>query len=596
MNTSMRDWDSVPHLFFEQAKRLNDKPFLWAKNNGTYQAINWNEAARQVCALADTLKSNGVKSGDRVMLVSENRPEWLIADIAIMSIGGITVPAYTTNTARDHLHIIENSGAKGAIISTNALSKNYFKAALQTNCLKFAITMEDHDLEQDLSFDIKPWSEATENAVHNIDDYLEASKLIPSTKTACLIYTSGTGGAPKGVMLHHGALLHNALGAKEVVDELEIGDERFLCFLPLSHAYEHTAGEILPLCIGAEIFYAESLDKLATNMLEARPTIMTVVPRLFEMLQSRITRAIANQGGLPHKLFDRAIRLGKKRLLEPDNLTLSERAQNIFLDHTVRKKVKARFGGHIKALVSGGAPLTPDVGYFFAALGLPLLQGYGQTESAPVISVNRPNSFRMDTVGPILANTEVKIAEDGEILVKGELVMQGYWRDEENTAAVIKNGWLHTGDIGEFTDEGHLKITDRKKDILINDKGDNVAPQRIEGLMTLENEIAQTMVYGDRKPHMVALIVPDGEWLAHWCRTNDKPNDLKALAYDKDLHKALDVAVKRVNERLSVIEKIRRFAVADESFSIDNEQMTPTMKIRRHVISNHYRDRLEGMY
>ena len=596
MNKSTRDWDSVAHLFFAQAERLKDKPFLWAKTDGAYKALSWLEVAQQVCALADCLKAQGIKSGDRVMLVSENRPEWLIADMAIMAIGGITVPAYTTNTPRDHLHIIENSGAKGAVISTCALAKNFYTAALQTNCLKFAITMEDSDLEQDLSFDIVNWNTATAKATHNLDDYLEASRLIPSNKIACLIYTSGTGGAPKGVMLHHGALLHNALGAKEVVDQLKPGNERFLCFLPLSHAYEHTAGEILPLCIGAEIYYAESLDKLATNMQEAKPTIMTVVPRLFEMLQSRITRGIAKKGGLPHTLFDRAIRLGKKRLLEPENLTLSERAQNIFLDRTVRKKVKESFGGEIKALVSGGAPLTPDVGYFFAALGLPLLQGYGQTEAAPVISVNLPNTFRMDTVGPILRDTEVKIAEDGEILVKGELVMQGYWRDEENTAAVLKDGWLHTGDIGEFTADGHLKITDRKKDILINDKGDNVAPQRIEGLLTLENEIAQTMVYGDRKPHMVALVVPDAEWLTQWCRKNDKTNVLKDLAYDKDLHKAIDVAIKRVNERLSVIERVRKFAIADEAFSIINEQMTPTMKIRRHIISKRYHDRLEGMY
>ncbi|WP_262692525.1 AMP-dependent synthetase/ligase [Kordiimonas aestuarii] len=588
-------WQSLTAMFFDQAAKMGDAPLLCAKRDGTWQSKSWHDVAETITKLARALERLGVEPGDRVVIVSENRPEWMIADFAIMAAGAITVPAYITNTARDHLHILENSGAKAAIVSTKQLARTFLKAAHQSDELEHAITIEPVKLEQQVNVGVHHWDEALAAEKADIAHYAKRAQDVSRHDIACLIYTSGTGGAPKGVKTHHGSILHNAEGAIEIFRELGLENNTFLSFLPLSHAYEHTAGQCWPLTIGAQIWYAESLEKLAANMAEAKPTVMVVVPRLFEMLRTRISRAIEKEGGTKAKMFNRAIELGTKKA-KHEPLTFIEKFENIFLSLTVRRKVNNQFGGRIKALVSGGAPLAPDVGYFFEALGLPLLQGYGQTESGPIISVNPPSAPKAHTVGLVFPDTEVRIADDGEILVRGDLVMKGYWRDDRATAKTIVHGWLHTGDIGTFDEDGHLMITDRKKDIIVNDKGDNVSPQRIEGMLALEDEIAQAMVYGDRKPHLVGLIVPDAEWLRGWAKEHGKNADNMDLNADADLHRAIDHAVTRINGRLSNLEKVRKFIVADEAFSIENEQLTPTLKLRRHVAGAVYGERLEKLY
>ncbi|NVJ98915.1 MAG: long-chain fatty acid--CoA ligase [Alphaproteobacteria bacterium] len=592
----IKKWQSLTSMFFDQASTLSGKPLLYAKKGGKWQHLTWAQTAEQVARLAAALEALGVRAGDRVVIVSENRPEWLIADFAVMALGAISVPAYTTYTARDHLHILENSGAKAAIVSTKTLARTFLKAAHQSDDLEHTITMEEVKLEQSLNVTVHQWDTALAAQEPDVSKYRSLAQSVSRHDIACLIYTSGTGGAPKGVMIHHGAILHNSEAAAIVFNDLGLKDNAFLSFLPLSHAYEHTAGQCWPLTIGAEIWYAENLDKLAANMAEAKPTVMVVVPRLFEMLRTRISRAILKGGGRKADFFNRAIELGTKKFKAEEPLSLKEKAENLFLDLTVRRKVKKQFGGRLKALVSGGAPLAPDVGMFFTSLGLPLLQGYGQTESGPIISVNPPAAPKIHTVGTLLSNTEVKIADDGEILVRGELVMKGYWHDERSTAKTLVDGWLHTGDVGRFDDDGHLEITDRKKDIIVNAGGDNVSPQRIEGMLALEDEIAQAMVYGDKKPHLVGLIVPDMDWLRDWAKENGKSGGFEVLRDDPDLKKALDAAVTRVNKRLSNLEKVRKFALAKEAFTIENEQMTPTLKLRRHIVSDVYRDTLEGLY
>jgi long-chain acyl-CoA synthetase len=396
---------------------------------------------------------------------------------------------------------------------------------------------------------------------------------------ACIIYTSGTGGAPRGVQQHHGAILQNLEACTDIISsDFGWDDEVFLSFLPASHAYEHTGGQHFPVALGAEIYYAESLEKLAANIEEVQPTIMVVVPRLFEMLRARIIKSIEAQGGLSKYLLHRAMKIGGDKAagrFKPWDLPMDG-----LLSLTLRRKIRAKIGGRQKAWVSGGAPLNPEVGMFFESIGITFLQGYGQTEAAPVIACNRPSAgIRLETVGPPVKGCEVRIADDGEIMVRGENVMHGYWRNEEETARVLKDGWLATGDIGHFDEKGRIVITDRKKDLIVNDKGDNVSPQRIEGMLTLQPEIAQAMVYGDRRPHLVALLVPDPE-----------------IASEPDVHERLEAAVDRVNSDLSVIEKVRRFITADEAFSIENEQLTPSMKIRRHVITGQYGDRLAALY
>jgi len=589
-------WQSLTAMFFDQAEKFATKPLVYSKQNKTWVSQSWQQVAQQVTQLAAALEKMDIKAGDRVVIVSENRPEWLIADFAIMAVGAISVPAYTTNTARDHLHILENSGAKAAIVSTKALAHIFLKAAHQSDNLCHTVTIEPYTLNQSINVELHTWHDLLSTENPDIAAYKTRAAKATKDDIACLIYTSGTGGAPKGVMLHHGAILSNCYGISPVLADKGLKNNSFLSFLPLSHAFEHTAGQCWPMTIAADIWYAESIEKLANNMAEARPTVMVVVPRLFEMLRTRIQRQVLKGGGKKAKLFERCLELGIKSQRDKIPLSFSEKAENLFLSLTVRRKINKQFGGRMKALASGGAPLSPDLGYFFSALGLPLLQGYGQTEAAPVISVNPPDDSRMHTVGKILHGIDLKIAEDGEILVRGELVMKGYWQDEKSTRKALVDGWLHTGDIGTLDADGYLEITDRKKDLIVNDKGDNVSPQRIEGMLALEEEIAQAMVYGDKRPYLVGLIVPDTEWLQGWTNENNKPADTDSLQHDADLHKAIDAAVARVNERLSNMEKVRRFTLANEPFSIENEQMTPTLKLRRHVVRDMYEDVLIGMY
>ena len=589
-------WQSLPAMFFEVMREVADRPLLWAKRDGAWASISGAEAASQAASLARFLGSIGIAPGDRVMLVAENRPEWAIADMAIMAAGAITVPTYVTNQVNDHLHVMSDSGAKALIVSTPALAERALPAARRTEGLDTVIMIEPLTETPEPGLAIHDWRTVLENAGGSIEEIAEKSASIGRTETACLIYTSGTGGVPKGVMLSHGAILCNCKGAHQVLVELGLSDEVFLSFLPLSHSYEHTAGLMFPLSLGAQIYYAEGVDKLASNMVEVRPTIMTAVPRLYETMHGRITRGVAQQGGFKAKLFAKAVELGARRVRGDRALSPVEKVIDMVLDRLVRTKVKQRFGGRLKALVSGGAPLNYDIGVFFTALGLRLLQGYGQTESAPIVSCNLPNKVRIETVGPPMVDVEVRIADDGEILVRGELVMKGYWGDEKATAETIRDGWLHTGDIGEIDPDGHIRITDRKKDIIVNSGGDNVSPQRVEGFLTLQPEIAQTMVYGDRKPHLVALVVPDAEFARDWAKKAGKPAVLTDLVEDADFKAAMGEAIERVNADLAMIERVRRFVIRADPFTIENEQLTPSLKIRRHKITAAHRDGLESLY
>ena len=596
LERTMRTFEHFPNLvamFFTRARERGDAPFLWAKRDGAWQAISWADAARQVAGLAAALRAIGLQPGDRVMLVSENRPEWCLSDLAIMAAGCVTVPTYTTNTERDHVHIIENSGARAVIVSNQKLAQTLMPAVVRSIHAQIVIGIDP--IRTPASVDCHQWHALV--AAHPAEPAdAEAAATAGRGDLACIIYTSGTGGAPRGVMQHHGAILHNVAGCIRVIaEDFSWGDEVFLSFLPLSHAYEHTGGQHLPIGLGGQIYYAEGLEKLAANIEEVRPTIMVVVPRLFEVLRTRITKTIAKQGGMSQRLLGYALDIGARRYA--GRLPLTARPKALLVDAVFKRRIAAKFGGRMKAMVSGGAPLTPEVGVFFQSLGITFLQGYGQTEAAPVISCNRPSvGLKMDTVGPPLADTEVRIAEDGEILVRGELVMHGYWRNDAETARVLVDGWLHTGDIGEIDEAGRIRITDRKKDLIINDKGDNVAPQKVEGMLTLQPEIAQAMIAGDRKPHMVAVLVPDAEWTQEWCAAHGARCDFARLADDPAYRAALSAAVDRTNRDLSVIERVRRFIIADEPFTIENEQLTPSLKIRRHVLRRVYGERLDALY
>ena len=578
MARQLERFENLVSLFLARAEEKGDRPFLWAKRDGEWRSISWAEAARQVAALSASLKQIGLEPGDRVALVSENRPEWLIADLGIMAAGCVTVPTYTTNTTRDNAHVLGNSSARAVIVSSQKLARSLVPAVLTSSECHHIVGIEDIRSGQVPDWvNVHRWAELTGGEA-DVAGLREREKTVGRNDLACIIYTSGTGGAPRGVQQHHGAILCNLEACTDIISsDFGWGDEVFLSFLPASHAYEHTGGQHFPIALGAEIYYAESLEKLAANIEEVHPTIMVVVPRLFELLRSRIIKSIEAQGGFAKYLLYRALKIGGDKYegrLKPWDLPM-----DCILGLTLRRKIREKVGGRVKAWVSGGAPLNPEVGIFFQSLGITFLQGYGQTEAGPLISCNRPSvGIRLDTVGPP-SGCEVRIAQDGEIMVRGENVMHGYWRNDQETARVLKDGWLATGDVGHLDKKGRIVITDRKKDLIVNDKGDNCSPQRIEGMLTLQPEIAQAMAYGDRQPHLVALLVPDPE-----------------IASEADVHQRLQRAVDRVNADLSVIEKVRRFITTQEPFSIENEQLTPSMKIRRHVIKQVYGERLDALY
>ena len=591
---------NLPDMFFTKCAQMGDGEFLWRKTGGKFHSWGWARVRGEILQMASALRALGVNPGDRVLLVSENRPEWLIADFAIMTAGAITVPGYITYTTDDFQFVLSDSGAKAVIVSTAALAEKILKSTSQG---QKPVTIMMDAVPPGLP--AYGWIEALNLGAQYPIDLNVALDSIHRADTACIIYTSGTGGVPKGVMQSHGSLLHNARGARDLLHSFGLDDEIFLSFLPLSHAYEHTAGQIFPVSIGAQIYYCDSADKLAGYISEVRPTIMTAVPRLYETLYGRVMAGLKRQRGWQQWLFNLALDYGRRKYLGNQPLSKIESWIDRVLDILVRRKVRARFGGRLKAFVSGGAPLNYEIGLFFTALGMTILQGYGQTETAPIVSCNAPQSNKLDTVGAPISATEVRIANDGEILVRGELVMKGYWNNPDATREILRpidfktgesNGvggaaiaragnhdlWVHTGDIGIIDDHGRIKITDRKKDIIVLSRGDTLSPQRIEGFLNLEPEIGQSAVFGDKQAYVAAIIVPDGEW--------------RRGKTDDDVKSAIDSAIGRVNKKLGINERVRRFAVINDGFTIDNGMMTPSMKIRRHKIKQNYADIIGALY
>ena len=569
--------------FFKNAAVLGDKPLLFHKSKGKWIGKNWDEVADSVRRLAGALVAAGIKPRDRVLICAENRPEWAIADLAVISIGAIVVPAYTTNTEDDHVYIMEHSGALIAITSGGLLASRVALAASRVQHMRMLITMDpDTKLPNLGGRTVHRWQDllAKTEPLANIDSRIAAQD---SDDTCCFVYTSGTGGRPKGVMLTHRSIQACIKASIEILSEGGVEEnQRFLSLLPLSHSYEHTAGMHLPIQTKSEVWYCESAEQIGADLQEVSPSLMTAVPRLYDVLHERIMRSIRTKGGFSETLFLETIRLGRKRL-ESRTLLPHEFFLDLLLEKLIRKKIQARLGGKLKYFISGGAALNPEIGSFFMALGVKLLQGYGQTEASPVISANRPGKIKIETVGPPVAGVEVRFADDGEILVRGDLLMKGYWRDDHSTAATIRDGWLFTGDLGSCDDDGYITITGRKKEIIVNSGGENIVPSRVEALLTIEPEIEQALVDGDRRPWLAAVIVPSAEARA-------------TAASDEALKLLIAETVERANSRLSQIERVRQFIIADEGFTIENSQLTATLKVRRHVVRAQYQDRLAALY
>ncbi len=596
MSLNFDEFNSVVKIFEKQSSMLQDQPYLWRKIDDKYASLTWKEVRSNVERFSTALKNLGILEGDRVVIVSENRPEWQIADLSIMAIGAISVPAYTTSTTNDYEYIIKHSGARCIIVSSHDLAKKVLPAVLSSPMCQTLIKINDDNENYDVPITVHSWNSLIKENRNSDFNLSEIIKNHSRKDTACIIYTSGTGGNPKGVMLSHGAMLTNCEGAKHLLNDIisTLNKVRVLSWLPLSHSYEHTL-QFYKMGIGAQIYYAEGIDKLLVNMTEARPHIMTAVPRFYDSLHTRISQGLKKQSKVSQFFFKETLRLGKKIYFN-EPLSFFEKKFNGLLNKIVRKKVNKRFGGSLKALVSGGAALNFEVGIYLSALGLPLLQGYGQTETAPVVSANPPHKIKLDTVGTILKGTKVKIADDGEILVSGENVMNGYWNDPKATSSTLINGWVHTGDIGEMDEEGYLKITDRKKDIIVNAGGDNISPSRIEEKFNIEPEIAQSMIYGDFKNYLVAILVPDRDYAQEWAKDHHKEFNLKILNQDPDFIKMIKETTERVNKKLSQIEQVRKYLLIDEEFTVENDMMTPTLKVRRFKVKEKYQSQLEALY
>ena len=572
---------NLPAAFFAVAADNGGKTLLAAKRDGEWQTMTYAEVADHVRRLAAALINQGIKPGDKIFISSENRPEWAIADLAIMAIGAVVVPSFVTNTIDDFAYIMGHSDAVLAITSGGELARKVAAATQRVDGVDRLIIMDETDDLNAAGLQIWRWSDLIETSLPLVD-LEERMSGMAGDDVCCFIYTSGTGGRPKGVMLTHRSIQANIDAAIDLLAEGGVAeDQRFLSLLPLSHSYEHTAGMHLPFQTRSEVWYCESADQIANNLAEVAPTLMTAVPRLYEVLHDRITRGIKAKGGVSEKLFRAAVRIGVKQIRN-ERLSVGEAMLNPVLDRLVRRKVKSRLGGRLNYFVSGGAALNPDIGEFFMALGVKILQGYGQTEASPLISANRPGQIKIATVGPAVRGVEVILSDDGEILTRGDMLMKGYWKDDEATAQTIQNGWLHTGDLGEVDDDGYITITGRKKDIIVNSGGDNIAPSRVEGVLTIEPEIEQVMVDGDKKPWLAAVVVP--------------APDLMQSSSGEAVQAAVAEAINRANQRLSKLEQVRRFLIADEPFTTDNGQMTATLKTRRHVIRAVYGEKLDALY
>ena len=553
--------NSLVELYFIKSSEVDGKrPFLkWLKpNKPTYK---WEDITEGIYKISNKIKSL-INEGDRCLILSENRPYWLMSDISVMNAGGISVPIFTTYSSNDYEYIFNDCKPSLIIVSNN----NEFKK------IKNYINLETQKI---ISFEkIEGKSLLLQDILNEENFQKNINKNLKRNMPACIIYTSGTSGNPKGVILSHGGILANCEGALELLNPLiRKKDPIFLTWLPLSHSYEH-AVQFIQILLGAKVFYAESLEKLISNMSLAKPTIMTAVPRFYQNLFNKINANFKKQSGFKKLIIEKTLDLGKK-VLKKEPLKTNEKIINFLCQILVRKKIQKQFGGNLQAFVSGGGALDKNVGEFLNAVGLPTLQGYGLTETSPVVSCNLPGNIKVETVGPPFKTNQVKIAEDGEILVKGENVMLGYWNKQKETDEIIQNGWLHTGDIGEIDATGCLKITDRKKDIIVSHGGDNISPSKIENFFCNNEKIKQCLVYGDKKNYLVALIVVDKN--------------------AKD-YTTIRSIVDNLNKSLSILEKVKKFKLIDEEFTIDNGLMTPTLKLKRKKIIEKYKQDLEKLY
>ena len=576
--------NNLPQIFFKNSELYENKPLFGFKINSNWEHLSWKDTKDLVLNISSALHEIGVKKNDKISIIADNSYKWCAVDLATISLGAITVPGYTTSNEEEISYLLSHSETSIVFVNGKLLSL-ILKILPSLNKIKHVICIDDTNTSKFKKFNIGFY---TFNELLNLGSKNdEKSKIIErfvskinENDVVSIIYTSGTSNKPKGVMLTHKSIISNIVGANELVSEIKIKDHKFLSIIPLSHAYEHTAGFFLPIYIGAEIYFNENRDQIVNDLLSVKPTLMTAVPRLYEVLYKKINNQLLTKSKFSQKLFEKTITLGTKKY-KKIKLSFLEELQNIVLDKLVRKNFQKKFGGNLQAFISGGAALNEQVGLFFQSLGINILQGYGQTECSPLISCNPISKIKIDTVGVVIKGLQVKISNENEILVKGSSLMKGYWKDKKNTDKVLVNGWLHTGDLGSIDNDGYLKISGRVNEMIVNSGGENIAPVPIENLLLSYDEIEQVMIYGHNRPFLIAIIIPNETLLS------DNDNFLK---------ENLQTILNNVNKNLSQTKKIRKFISSNEVFSTDNGQLTPTLKIKRHIIANRYKDEINNLY
>ena len=576
--------NTLTHLFFENSLLYQNKTLFGFKKDGEWSHISWNEASDLVQDLSLGLHEIGVRKNDKISIIAENSYKWCVVDLAIISLGAITVPGYTTSNEDEIFYLLSHSEASVVFLNSKLLStiENILPKLDKIKHIVCIDEVKSTKLNKTInSFDnlIDKGSKSLGKSSFKKDTLYK----VKEDDVVSIIYTSGTSSKPKGVMLTHKSIISNILGANELVKELEVKDHKFLSIIPLSHAYEHTAGFFLPILIGAEIFFNENRDQIVNDLLSVKPSLMTAVPRLYEVLHKKINNQLSNQSKITQKLFSKTIELGTKKF-EKHELLFIEKLQDFALDKLVRKKIQKKFGGNLKAFISGGAALNEQIGLFFQSLGINILQGYGQTECSPLISCNPINNIKIKSVGPVIKGIDIKLSKQNEILVKGNSLMKGYWKDKKNTNNTIIDGWLHTGDLGSIDEDGYLYISGRINEMIVNSGGENIAPVPIENLLMSYDEVEQALVCGHNRPFLISVLIPNETLLkSNRSNVNKMKTDFQNI-------------INNVNKKLSQNKKIRKFILSDKLFSIENSQLTPTLKMKRRVIEAFYKDEIENLY
>ncbi len=599
----MKDFSTIPQLYNHLVKEFgkkNNRPFLMRKISGSWEGFSYSDLKRLTENFAGGLASLGLKSKDKVAILSENRPEWVFSDFAILGLGMINVPIYPSLTAESIEFILNNSESRAIILSNKMQLNKVLKIKDDCRHLKYIIVYNEKDIPED-NKNTYGFNEIIEKGtVFNTDHpgfFEETTKKIGGNEICTIIYTSGTTGEPKGVMLTHHNILSNVNGALEILP-LSSSDV-FLSFLPLCHIFERMAGYYTAFATGGKIYYAESIDSVAQNMLEVKPTIITTVPRLFERIYSRILKNVEKQPASKQKIFFWAVETGKQYAAakKQGRVSAGLALKTKLADRLVFRKLRERTGGNLRFFVSGGAPLSRELGEFFEAIGLMIIEGYGMTEASPVISANKLDDYKFGSVGKPFPGVEIKIASDGEILVRGPNVMQGYYKNKKETEDTLKDGWLHTGDIGVFDSEGFLIITDRKKYLFKTTAGKYIAPTPIENMFLASKYIDQFVLIGDRRMFLSALIVPDFEALKEYADTKKLIyNSTGDLIKFKEIKDIIEKDMAKLQKKLANYERVRKFVLLDKPFSLEEGEVTPSLKVRRKCVEERYQNLIEEMY